>query len=433
MRRFTWLWCLGLLAGLVGPIAPAAEGAQPRDQADSAAPIRALWITRWDYLTADDVRKAIENASWLGATDVMWQVRGQADAFYKSELEPWGHELLKDLPGASMAEKQAAGPGFDPLALAVSEAHARGMKIHAWINIMPLWKDTTPPEATNHPYNTHPEWRLYDKDGNAQPLNPHYVIVNPTHPGAQEHIVAVARDIMTRYDVDGLHMDYVRFVSDTMKDKGAYPGDAETLKRFTEATGVTDPTTEEGKAAFRGWIRDEITHLVRRIRAEAVTPKPGAVLTAAVWRRPELGRDDFMQDAARWLNEGAIDLAFPMIYTDDDERFRSDLEAWLAAAPPRLIVPGIGNYRQKPGQTARQAQMHTDTGGYAVFAYASLFESPNPEEDKSPEAQAARKARREALRTFMNPAAAAEQAAAPADPADPQASTPAEPAETPGP
>jgi uncharacterized lipoprotein YddW (UPF0748 family) len=82
MRRFTWLWCLGLLAGLAGPIAPAAKGAQPRDQADSAAPIRALWITRWDYLTADDVRKAIENASWLGATDVMWQVRGQADAFY---------------------------------------------------------------------------------------------------------------------------------------------------------------------------------------------------------------------------------------------------------------------------------------------------------------------------------------------------------------
>src|SRR5690606_35291451 len=126
----------------------------------------------------------------------------------------------------------------------------------------------------------HPEWRLYDKNGNAQPLNDHYVIVNPTHPGAQDHIVAVARDIMTRYDVDGLHMDYVRFVSDTMKDRGAYPGDPETLNRFTEATGVTDATTPEGKAAFRAWIRDEITRPVRRIRAEAVTPKRGAVLTA---------------------------------------------------------------------------------------------------------------------------------------------------------
>ncbi len=417
MRHLVHLLSVCLLAcAAVVWTPPAAAAAQSGDR------MRALWITRWDYRSADDVRKAIENAAWLGTTDVIWQVRGQGDAFYRSELEPWGHELLEDLP----EDRKAQGPDFDPLELAVTEAHARGMKIHAWINVMPLWKDKTPPAAENHPYHKHPEWLLYDNQGNAQPLNDHYVIVNPTHPGAQDHIVAVARDIMTRYDVDGLHMDYVRFVSDTMKDKGAYPGDAETMKRFTVATGVTDPTTDEGKAAFRDWIRDEITRLVRRIRAEAVAPKPGAVLTAAVWRRPDLGRDNFMQDAARWLNEGAIDLAFPMIYTDDHERFKSDVDAWLAAAPPHLIVPGIANYRHEPGQTIQQAQMHSETGGYAIFAYASLFETPNPKEDKSPEAQAKRKARRETLRPFMNPAAGAE---AEQDPA--QIATP-EPAETPG-
>ena len=78
--------------------------------------MRGLWITRWDYETRQDVERCLDEAARLGMTDVFFQVRGQADAFYRSELEPWGHQL------------GGGDPGFDPLAVAVKRARRQGLR-----------------------------------------------------------------------------------------------------------------------------------------------------------------------------------------------------------------------------------------------------------------------------------------------------------------
>lgn len=372
----------------------------PLSRAGADDSFRAVWITRWDYRSETDVKRAIADAASLGVTDIIWQVRGQADAYYKSTLEPWGEELLRDLPPG------ATEPSFDPLTLAVSEAHARGVKLHAWVNVMPLWKGTAPPKSQSHPYFTHPEWRLRDANGAPQALNDHYVIVNPLLPAVQSHIVAVCADIVQRYAVDGIHMDYVRFVSDTMKDPASFPGDAESLAIFSQKLGREVKTDAAGKiadeadrAAFRDLKRDTITTIVQRIKTEAVSKRPGVVLTAAVWRRPELARDTYLQDAPAWLRAGLLDRAMPMIYTAKDEQYQHDLAAWLAAAPGKPITPGLANYLHEPAQTVRQIEYahKANTAGVAVFAYSSLFESADPNQDKKPAEIEKRKARREAL------------------------------------
>ncbi|MFG0251369.1 MAG: family 10 glycosylhydrolase, partial [Phycisphaerales bacterium JB038] len=116
-------------------------GVQEYERLDlGAAPIRALWVTRWDYRNERDVRRIIFDAADMGATDIIWQVRGQADAFYDSDIEPWGEELLEDLPPG------VRQPPFDPLAIACQLAHGKGLRLHAWFNVMPLWKDRTPPK-----------------------------------------------------------------------------------------------------------------------------------------------------------------------------------------------------------------------------------------------------------------------------------------------
>src|SRR5688572_8515818 len=148
-------------------------------RAQTAGEFRGVWINRWDYRTTADVKRAFEEVSTLGVTDVFWQVRGQADAFYKSDLEPWGLELLRGLPAGTN------DPGYDPLALAIAEAHARGLKIHAWFNVMPMWKDKVEPVNPAHIFNAHPNWRLFDSKGAPQALNEHYVIVNPIYPEVQ--------------------------------------------------------------------------------------------------------------------------------------------------------------------------------------------------------------------------------------------------------
>jgi len=382
---------LVLVALLMGWNACAAEG--------QAGEFRGLWVTRYDYRTAEDVARVLAEAKSLGATDVFWQVRGQGDAFYASGLEPWGEELLAGLPGG------AAGLGFDPLAVAVEAAHARGLRLHAWFNVMPLWKGKVPPRDPGHPYYTHAAWRLFDGAGVAQPLNDHYVIVNPVLPEVHDHIVAVARDIVERYAVDGLHLDYIRFVSDTMDKSKVYPGDPVSIGMFTAATGVKGVVTAEDGARYREWIRTRITDLVRRLKVEAVGARPGVVLTAAVWRRPEMGRDTYLQDGAAWINDGLIDRALPMIYTDKDEQFVGDLGAWLAAAPGKPVTPGLGTYLHGPERSVGQIGLARTAGadGFAVFAYASLFESANPLEKKDEDSKAARRARLDGLLRCLAP------------------------------
>ncbi|MGE3109807.1 MAG: glycoside hydrolase family 10 protein [Phycisphaerales bacterium] len=371
-------------------------------QSRGATPFRAIWVTRWDYRSEADVKRAISDAASLGVTDVMWQVRGQCDAYYKSDLEPWGETLLKDLPPGVTA------PTFDPLSIALAEAHAKGLKVHAWMNMMPLWKGTTAPKAANHPFHTHPEWRLRDAKGVAQALNEHYVIVNPVLPAVQDHIVAVCRDIVSRYPIDGIHMDYIRFVSDTMKDPAAYPGDADSLAQLAITLGRAVKKDASGKlvaedaAAFRDLKRDSITRIVRRIRVEAIGSRRDIAFSAAVWRRPELARDQYLQDAVDWLRTGTLDRAMPMIYTDKQEQFQSDLDAWIAAGGKR-ITPGIANYLHTPEQTSEQIDYSVRRGaaGVAIFAYSSLFESVDPNQDKRPAEVQKRAARRESLRSLF--------------------------------
>lgn len=373
-----------------------------RDSADRA--FRGMWVTRWDYITRDDVREIMDNCERLGVTDVIWQVRGQADAYYPSPLEPWGEHLFRDPnnPGADPAptpEQLRRGPGYDPLALAVSEAHARGMKLHAWVNVMPLWRGTTPPADPAHPWRTRPDLRLKDSSGQDQPLSDHYVILNPALDDAHDHIVAVMDDITSRYNVDGLHLDYIRFVSELHEEGKLYPGDADTIALFESQTGEIFTRTEDGMKQYRAWVRDRITTLVRRIHDEVIMQRPGRLLTAAVWRRPDLAQD-YLQDAERWLRQGLIDLAMPMIYTDKDEQFRDDVSAWLAAAGSMRarIVPGIGSYKHPSGeQTLRQIGASPSKDRHVLFAYSTYFESRAPDLDRSETGRRLRAAHREPL------------------------------------
>ena len=381
---------------------PAPKADTPRVQRSTLAPaftdgpIRGLWITRWDYRTPADVSEAINRAADLGITDIFWQVRGAADAFYKSPFEPWGQELLAGLPAG------ATDPGFDPLELAVVQAHARGIRLHAWVNVMPLWKGKPPPKSPRHPYYTHPEWRLVDTAGQPQPLNDHYVIINPVLDETQDYLVRIMADLVDRYAIDGLHLDYIRFVSETMDQSRTYPGDAKSLGLFAADSGRNGIRTDDDRRAFRAWKRNRITNLVRRIKAEATGRKPGVVLTAAVWRDPTIGQVQYLQDGALWLREGTLDAALPMIYTDNDQQLRDDWRAWTQAASGGRIVPGLGVYKHNdPTQTIRQIRIAASPDGYALFAYASLFDSVNPLEDMSPDARAQRRLRRNALDRFI--------------------------------
>ncbi len=381
-------------------------------------PVRAIWVTRSDYRSPADVTTILDNCRDAGFNTVLFQVRGNGTAFYASKLEPWADEL------------GGRDPGWDPLALACREAHARGLALHAWVNVMPAWQGRRPPDNPEQLYNKHPDWFWYDAAGQRQPLvhtvgdddRAWYVSVNPCLPAVRDYLVEVFRDLAARYDIDGLHMDYIRFPNEPVirgEQIPDYPRDPRTLELFHQATGRTPDDDPE---AWNQWRTEQVTLLVSEIRDMLRRTRPDAALTAAVGPLRENALRHF-QDGRTWMRERLVDGLFLMNYTDDPEQFQKRLEPWLAehadqpgAGDDRVVlVPGLW-FGRHPGKTPEEAAAavraqidlaRSNLGNFCVFSYAGLFEpAGQPREGRrSDEQRATRQARRDVLLPYIREAA----------------------------
>ncbi|RMG19497.1 MAG: hypothetical protein D6729_05085 [Deltaproteobacteria bacterium] len=341
-----------------------------------AAPVelRGLWVTRWNYDSPADVERIFEQAAAAGFNAIFFQVRGTADAYYDSSLEPWAERLTGTL---------GEDPGWDPLAVAIESGRREGLEVHAWLNTVPAWSGATPPaESTpRHIYLAHPEWIMQDASGTPMPLGDGYVCVSPGIPEVQDHIVAVVEDLLSKYAVDGIHLDYIRYYGPQ------YSHDPVSLARY-EAARAADPTT-----TFEDWQRDQVTELVRRVY-QRVRQHPGVRLTAAVWHNNDLdvtgssGYRDYYQDSHRWTREGIIDAIVPMTYfrLDSDPGFAALVDDHLTnGRNGRHVYVGVHAYGRGRGaevDTSGQAMLENiayarqaGADGIVVFAYPYLDES----------------------------------------------------------
>jgi uncharacterized lipoprotein YddW (UPF0748 family) len=346
-------------------------------------------VARFHYRTESDVVGIIENCRRLGFNTVLFQVRGEATLAYRSELEPWLLEFGEE------------SPGFDPLATAIRAARERGLRLEAWVNIAPGWFGKSPPRSTEHLYHTRPEWFLYDESGARQALSEHYVILNPCLPEVRTHIIGVIRELVQRYAVDGVHMDYVRYAWDLTPDaKNRFPYDPATLAAYGRATGRAP---KDDLAAWAHWRGNQLTELVAGIRSMLAQAQPDTELTAAVWGDATAGYRDYLQNASGWLAAGLIDAAYPMAYRTDVDSFRRNIEAYHGASSGR-VVPGIGVYRlDRDQQFIEQLEACRSWGGdFAVFSYESLMPTFRDRTRSKPDAvlEKQRGSRRSVLKSF---------------------------------
>ena len=345
-----------------------------------------MWVTRFDFRTQDDVRAVIRNCADLGIDRVMFQVRGNATVFFPSPHEPWAEQL------------DWKSPGFDPLALAIQEAHARGMQLHAWTNVVPGWWGPTPPSSREHLWNSRPNWFWFDQHGKRQALSEKfYVSLNPALPAVREHIVKVLADLVKRYDVDGLHLDYIRFPNEPPAVPAGtdidYPRDRESLALFASETGG-DP--DRHPELWDQWRTSRITLLLQEIRAAVKSAKPKLPLSAAVGPEPTRALEHF-QDVEAWLAHGLLDAVYPMNYTSDAAAFEQRLAAWKERARKHPVELVMGVMIASGDREARLAQIRSArerVGAVCLFAYSALFDSPNDAIDKQDEASRAERKKR---------------------------------------
>ena len=310
---------------------------------------RAVWVTRWSYTTGTGstypsshqarIRRVMDRAVEGGFNVIVFQVRGQCDAYYASSYEPWAYELTGTNPSSLGND-----PGWDPLQYAIDYAHQRGLELHAWLNTFNAWRGTIPPPQgiePEHMYNLHPEWVCADVNHTPMTLSSDYVTFSPGNPEVIEHTHNVAMDVLERYDVDGIHFDYIRYPT------SVYSRDAVTDSLFTEDYGYSPDQDED---EWKSWQRDRITTFLQNFYYQAQTVKPMVKISAAVIGRynvPSSGWDGYntvYQDARLWASRGIVDYLAPMIYWNMDE-FDPLIEDWTHYSYGRHVYAGIGAYK----------------------------------------------------------------------------------------
>lgn len=356
--------------------------------------VRALWVVRSTLTSPEKITRMVDSAAAAGFNTLIVQVRGRGDAYYRSRWEPRAIEL-KDQP-----------PDFDPLATTIAEAHRRGLKVHAWLNTSLLANLDALPDNPKHVYNAHSEWLAVPRAVAAElySMSPHDalyrerivewskanraelegVYTGPANPKVREHIFRIWMDVLEKYDVDGLHFDYIRFASpdfdysrtslkafhDWLK-----PQLSSTERRSLKQSLKENPlaATDLYKAKFADFQREQITKIVERIYRAVKKQRPEVIVSAAVFANDENAYTRRFQDWRRWLQMGILDVACPMAYTPETAVFRKQIEiaASTAHAAGRRVWAGIGAYRIPAESTVEKINVARTLGadGIILFSY----------------------------------------------------------------
>jgi len=295
------------------------------------------WPSKPGLTTAQQKSELIallDRAAALKLNAVIFQVRPACDALYESKLEPWS-EYLTGVQG------RAPSPYYDPLAFAITEAHKRGLELHAWFNPFRAHHfQAVSPIAASHISKTHPEMvRGYGR----------YLWLDPSDPAVRDYSLRVVMDVLKRYDVDGIHFDDYFYPYAETNSAGAkidFP-DRATWNKYGINSGL----------AREDWRRHNVDAFMeqtyRAIKAEKPWVKFG-ISPFGIWRPknpPSIkGFDSYAElyaDSLKWLREGWCDYFAPQLYwgiTPPQTSFTTLFDWWNSEnSRHRHIWPGMNS------------------------------------------------------------------------------------------
>jgi uncharacterized lipoprotein YddW (UPF0748 family) len=356
---------------------------------------RALWVLRSSLTSPGSIASLVRTAKEQGFNTLLVQVRGRGDAYYSSALEPRATDLVRQ-PGS-----------FDPLASVIGEARAAGIRVHAWISVNLVSSAVDLPASADHVIARHPEWLMVPRPiaqqiARLDPINPGYVgtiarwtrgqieqveglYTSPVLPETAQFVERIVGDLARRYDIDGVHLDYVRFPNQQFDYSrfaiAAFR--AEMRPRLTAAVRAELDAAEVDDlfaypdrfpAEWKAFRRARLTALVAGVRQALRAARPDAMLSAAVAPDAQDAAEERLQDWRAWLARGTIDAVAPMAYTQDAARFAGQIAAAREIAGNRAVWAGIGAYRLSPAQTIENifAARRLGASGFVLFSYDSL-------------------------------------------------------------
>ena len=327
---------------------------------------RAVWLTTIENLDwpktivktpADTIAQqrelvaVLDSLQALHVNTVMLQTRVRGDVIYPSAIEPFSHVLTG---------KSGKNPGYDPLAFAIEECHKRGMQLHAWIVTLPLGKkEHIKRLGARSLTRTHRNLCTFYKDN---------WYMEPGNPATVHYICRIVEEITAKYNVDGIHLDYVRYPDRTT----GYP---DTKLHRTHGSGLS----------LAAWRRANISKIAKQVYATVKNIKPWVRVSCAPLGKYDdltcyssLGwnaYDAVFQEAQNWVRDGYMDILFPMLYFKGNNFYPFVLD-WQEQSHGRHIVPGVGIYRLLPeygGWSPLEIKRQLSTSRSAGTAGTAMF------------------------------------------------------------
>lgn len=333
---------------------------------------RCLWVVRNTMTSKQSIDAMVEFADVNGFNNLLVQVRGRGDAYYRSQLVPRS-ELLLD-------------PDFDPLEYVLKIAHKRGMKVHAWVNVYFIWAADNRPRALHHVYNSKPHW--LDSNGNDvedvlknDNISERYFLA-PHHPEVNPHLLAVFRELTALYEIDGLHLDYIRF------NDAEYGNNVDAKAFFYQNKYALKEKIfeDDNNAAWNDYRRVFITKLVKDTKNMLKEVRPDCILSAAVKPNLLLAQNRYFQEWNVWLSAGYLDWVLPMNYTPDIREFAENIDLMYDILPSKYrdrIMMGIALYNQDELSAIDKIKYTEITRfkGISFFSYNVFTENPGYSRD----------------------------------------------------
>ena len=291
------------------------------------------WPSKPGLSSEEQQKEALELLDFLEShhyNAAIFQVRPQADALYKSEIEPWSYYLTGK-------QGLAPSPYYDPLLFWIDEAHKRGIELHVWLN----------------PYRAHHSQGKEISEQSIVKTHPELVVklenemwwMDPALDKTKEHSLKVVKDIVSRYDIDGIHFDDYFYPYESYNNGKDFPDDKSWNQYLNSG----------GKVTRNDWRRENVNSFIKMVYQAIKEEKPYVkfgISPFGIWRpgypASVVGFDQYNKlyaDAKLWLNKGWIDYFSPQLYwkiNKEGQRFPELLTWWQEEnSKNRHLWPGI--------------------------------------------------------------------------------------------
>ena len=333
------------------------------------AQVKGMWVVRYSLTSPAAARKIVDRAAEAGVTDLFVQFYARGEAYYHS---------------ANIPRADCVSPGFDPLAIMLAECKARRIRIHAWINVYFAWSSDQKPKDRRHVYYQRKDW--FEADPSGRSLRDYSqreltaagiegIYLSPAGEEAKRYLRELVREILFKYDVDGIHLDYVRY------GKLDFSYGPANRAAFKSRYGLDPIDLRNGDARLKQyrdtwhlWRMYQITDLVASLKIDIHRFNPWVRLSAAVKPDPDEARNGFGQDWPAWLANDWVDFVVLIDYSQNTETVLRLAQKSMRHKGRGRVYVGLGAWRDSMDgiMDKVRALRQAGIGDIVLFSYDGL-------------------------------------------------------------